>query len=224
VAYGHTVDDVTHELRRMIIMGRFTAGDHLRQDALATELGVTRVPIREAFKTLVAAGVLVHRRNQGHFVAERSTSELRQLYWLRGAMENEIIRTSVWPDSAGIQDFRVLNQQMRALSGVGAVDQILAANRDLHFRLFSLSPQTFIIKEVARLWDLVAQYHALYLHTPEAVDLVVAEHAEIIDAIADHDRPRYKRLLGEHRANGERTVVSVLRERNTAKTAVSLPG
>lgn len=210
MAYGHAVDDAALALRRMILLGELKPGDHLRQDDLAHRLGVTRVPIREAFKLLVAEGILVHRRNHGHFVEHLSTEEVRQLYWIRDALENEVVRSARWPAADTLDALRELNDQMLASARRGEIEQLLTTNRTLHFVLFDLSPSRVITSEISRLWDRVVRYHALYLYTPEAALRVVEEHTAIIDSVQARDRPLYRRLMREHRHGGESAVVDVL--------------
>lgn len=226
MAYGYTVDQVVADLRKMILRGDLDAGDHLRQDDLAHRLGVTRVPIREAFKTLVAEGMLVHRHNYGHFVARLSSDELQQIYWVRKVLENEVVRTSQWPRAQTLVSARALNDDIVALAAntaktAVAVDEIVACNRALHFLLFDLSSKDLIIREIGRLWDVSEQYHRVYLYEPDTIARVVREHAGIIDALEARDRSTYRRLLTEHRQRGESSVHQLIEARDRVTPPVS---
>lgn len=72
--YWLKAEPATSRLRELVASGSCRPGEHLRQDHVAQLLGLTRVPVREAFETLTAERILVHRRNLGHFVAELTRS------------------------------------------------------------------------------------------------------------------------------------------------------
>ncbi|WP_309072602.1 GntR family transcriptional regulator, partial [Arthrobacter sp.] len=71
------------ELRRMIIAGEVQPGEPLRQDALAERLGVSRVPLREAFKILEGEGQIVYQPHRGFKVARLSLADLLETYRIR---------------------------------------------------------------------------------------------------------------------------------------------
>lgn len=112
--YGNKVERVVRKLRSMMTRGEILPGEHLRQDQLAHTIGATRVPVREAFKTLVAEGLLEHRKNAGHYVVKLTSHEFLQLCWLRSVLEVRIAQNTRWPDDeelARIEDIniRILN-------------------------------------------------------------------------------------------------------------------
>lgn len=183
----------------MIASGELEPGDHLRQDDLAQRLGTTRVPIREAFKALTADGVLVHRRNQGHFVARLTSKELRQLYWLRDTLEDEVARTARWPESNVLCNLRALNDQFGSHGHSGALNLMHQVDSVLHFTLWSLSPLQVIVAELSRNQRLREPYRTLVPYNTEMVDRSVADHKAIIDALQRHDRAAYEELLAAHR-------------------------
>src|SRR5438093_12123886 len=74
---------VLGELRRAITSGQLRPGTPIRQEALSEQLGVSRVPLREALKTLEAEALVVHEVHRGYFVAELSLEDLREVYRIR---------------------------------------------------------------------------------------------------------------------------------------------
>lgn len=73
-------------LRKDIIRGQVEAGTHLVEDALATKYAVSRGPVRDAFKTLLAEGLLESRR-RGFYVRPFTQDDITELYQIRGAAE-----------------------------------------------------------------------------------------------------------------------------------------
>ena len=78
---------VAEELRRRIVDGEFQSGFQLRQDALAAEFGVSRIPVREALMQLEAEGLVKIHPHRGAIVSELSTEEIEELFELRALLE-----------------------------------------------------------------------------------------------------------------------------------------
>lgn len=83
------------ELRRRILSGAVAAGDALRQDALAKEFGISRIPIREAFHQLAAEGLVTLHPHRGAVVTSLSASDIAELFDLRAMLEPDLIRRAV---------------------------------------------------------------------------------------------------------------------------------
>ena len=90
------------QLRHMIVTGELTPGEQIRQQETADLLGVSRVPLREAMNVLANQGMLLHRPNQGYFVVKRAPGELAQIRRMMHALENELVKTSEWPDRKAV--------------------------------------------------------------------------------------------------------------------------
>ena len=207
VGYGRAGDRVTAALREMIANGQLSPGEHLRQDELATRLGSTRVPVREAFKTLAAEGVLRHRRNHGHYVAKLTSAELAEICWLRDACENRLAGTARRPDADELAGLREANDAMRALIG-GNAYEIVQADRLFHERFWVLSPMRIVAGETARMWALIQPYRSVMDYGEVVVSRMHGEHTEIVDALAVGDTERYCRAVAAH----QRHIYAVIDE------------
>ena len=86
---------VLTELRRAIVTGELRPGEQVRQDALAEQFGVSRVPLREALKILEGEGQVTYLPHRGYFVAELDVADLREVYRLRDLLETEAVRAAV---------------------------------------------------------------------------------------------------------------------------------
>lgn len=88
-------DATTEELRGMIISGELPDGTPLRQEALAEELGVSRIPVREALARLEAEGLAASSPHKGYVVTALSRDEILELFELRSLLEPELIRAAI---------------------------------------------------------------------------------------------------------------------------------
>lgn len=201
VREGGALDLALSKLREMIVAGVLLPGEQIRQQEVADHLGVSRVPLREALNVLARQGLLLHRPNQGYFVAKRLPQELAQVRRMLQLLEDELLRSLSWPNEARLDELVQLNAQMQAHAAHATWMPMLALNRHFHFRIFELSPYHLILDQVARLWDLAEPFIANKLALPEARLRTCEEHTRLIEALRRHDRAGCVTLLHEHRSS-----------------------
>lgn len=85
-------DQVAEVLREKILSGELPAGQYIRQEAIAQELGVSRLPVREALVLLESQGLVQTEKYKGTFVASLSMREIEEIYALRGLLETFLLR------------------------------------------------------------------------------------------------------------------------------------
>src|SRR3954468_13173259 len=90
-------------LRERILRGDYPEGLPLRQDAIANELGVSRIPVREALRQLEAEGLVTFSPHRGAIVSTMSLKEIRELFELRAEIESGLLRRAIPEMSA--EDF-----------------------------------------------------------------------------------------------------------------------
>ena len=82
-------------IRERILSGAYAEGDPLRQDAIAAELGVSRIPVREALRQLEAEGLVTFSPHRGAVVSTLSLEEIEELFELRADIECELLRRAM---------------------------------------------------------------------------------------------------------------------------------
>ncbi|MBY6683109.1 GntR family transcriptional regulator [Rhodococcus sp. BP-316] len=187
------------QLRKLILLGELVPGEALRQEELSQRLGVSRVPIREAFLVLANQGLLVHRPNQGFVVAKRTAFELNQLHTLHTLLETELNSSIHWPDASALEHLRSLNAEMEAKADDGDVIGFIDLNHEFHRSVWSLSPHNLVITEVERIWTLSDAYFVSNYGSSERRRHAVEQHAQIIDALAAKDMSMFQKVSAEHR-------------------------
>jgi DNA-binding GntR family transcriptional regulator len=175
------------QLRAKVVGGELMPGEQIRQQEMAEELGVSRVPLREALNVLADQGLLLHRPNQGYFVAKRAPNEQAEIRRMLQLLENELLASIVWPDAKELSRLAKLNQQMKDAARSADWTPLVALNREFHLRIFSLSPYGLILGEVQRLWSLADPFIATKMSLPDARARTVQEHDLIVDALRLQD-------------------------------------
>lgn len=194
-----SVEMVLQQIRAKIVSGDLHPGEQIRQHEMAEELGVSRMPLREALNVLAEQGLLMHRANAGYFVAKRAPNELVQIRRILQLLENELLDSLEWPDREYIQELRALNDQMCAYAMADDWSPLIRLNRDFHLKIFSLSPHKLILEEVKRLWALADLFISTKMANSQARLRTVEEHSQLIDCLQAQDRTRCKEAMELHR-------------------------
>jgi phosphonate utilization transcriptional regulator len=194
---------VQREIERRIIAGELTPGAKLNEAELAAAMGVSRGPLREAFRALAQAGLVHTEKNRGVFVRQVSLEEANEIYEVRAALEREI---------GALAAKRATREQLERLRAI--VKRMHAAGRkrdpDAYFPLNIEFHE--VLAEAAANRALAAHYrrvvNELNLYRRDAirrdVDLIPAstdEHAAIVEALARRDATRAEQLLYNHVIN-----------------------
>ncbi len=188
-------------LRTKVISGALMPGEQIRQQEMAEELGVSRVPLREALNVLADQGLLIHRPNSGYFVAKRARSELAQISRMLQLLENELIASIEWPDDDYIARMGALNAAMRVVATTEDWTPMIRLNREFHHLMFGLSPLRLIFEEVMRLWPLADTFISSKMSSQEARLRTVDEHDRIIESLRRRDHAHCLSAMEEHRAS-----------------------
>lgn len=198
---------VLRELRRNILSSRWAPGTPLRQDAIAAELGVSRVPVREALKILEGEGQIGYEPHKGYIVRQLDAAELLEIYRLRTLLEAEAVRLALPRLTAG--DLREMHDAMEAMEALEPSDVISLSeeNRRFHAALFQAAGAPRLQHFVRLLRDWADVYRALLYSDTNSLAQTCAEHREIYAACADGDAERVIKLLDEHRGHTVDTLL-----------------
>lgn len=202
---------VLGELRRLIAAGELRAGEQIKQDLLAEQLGTSRVPLREALKILEGEGQVSYQPHRGYFVAELSAADLVEVYRIRRLLEDEAVAAAIPALTAA--DLATLEEAMAHVEAAGAVGDVPAiteANRRFHFLLIEQAGLPRLTRLIRQLWDATDAYRSVYFAEPTNRDQVEGEHRQIMAAIRERDIPRTIALLNTHRDHAVQRVSKVL--------------
>ncbi|MGP4017421.1 GntR family transcriptional regulator [Saccharopolyspora sp. 5N708] len=195
-----TQEFVLDELRKSIVSGELAPGQPIRQDTIAGRLGVSRVPLREALKTLEAEGQVIYQPHRGYSVAELSLSDLLEVYRMRELLESEAARVAIGRfTDADLTRITEAQLDVEKAADGGDLVAMIAANRRFHFALLEPSGMPRLLRILRTLWDATDAYRAVYYNSDANRERVRREHDAIVAAAADHRAEELVRLLDEHR-------------------------
>jgi DNA-binding GntR family transcriptional regulator len=194
-----SMERALQHLSAKVVTGALMPGEQIRQQEMALELGVSRVPLREALNVLADQGLLVHRPNSGYFVAKRAPNELAQIGRILELLEDELVGSINWPDDECIKRLEQLNAQMRTYATAADWTPLIRLNREFHFEIFSLSPFLIILAEVKRLWSLAEIFIATKMAETHARLQTIEEHDRLIASLLGRDHGICLQMMAEHR-------------------------
>src|SRR5262244_3949246 len=125
---------VAEELRRRIVTGEYLGGEQIRQEAVAEELGVSRIPIREALLQLESEGLVVIHTHKGAVVASLTPDDAVDLFEARLLLEPTMVRKAVEAASAAdvAQVGASLGEYERAVKGGADPEALSRLNWSFH--------------------------------------------------------------------------------------------
>nr|WP_321525888.1 GntR family transcriptional regulator [uncultured Cohaesibacter sp.] len=191
-----TTSIVADELRKRIQSGAIKEGEQIRQEAIASQLGVSRIPVREALRLLEAEGLITLVSHKGAEVTRLEPSEIEELFEIRTMIEVWLFEHSV----AAITD-EDLAEAQECLETMRKADvkDWGPLNWQFHVALYRAANKPTTIKLLKRVHDNADRYVRLHLTlSRDAQDLSLRQHQAMIDAAHMRDAYLAGRLLSEH--------------------------
>ncbi len=208
------------ELRRRILSGEFPEGFQLKQDALAEDFGMSRIPIREALVQLESEGFVRILPHRGAQVSELSQAEIRELFELRALLEPRLLRLSA--PRLTEQDYAALdriNAEYRAEIQAMNPGRWGELNTKLHLHLMSRAEQPRTLAIVAALLQNTDRYTRLQLSlTGSGRTRAEKEHASMVRFCRAGDVTAACKLLTEHIRHAEIELIAFIKARSAAAT------
>lgn len=205
------------ELRRRILAGEFPEGHALRQDALADELGISRIPVREAFRQLAAEGLVTIHPHRGAVVSALSPDDIAELFDLRALLEPDLVRRAVprQTEADRAEAERILAEYARAIER-GDVNAWGELNTEYHLALYRPAgrPQSLAIARM--LLANTDRYTRLQLALAGGTERAQIEHAELLRLCRAGAAEDAARLARRHVLDVKRDLLRLLREQAAA--------
>jgi phosphonate utilization transcriptional regulator len=191
---------VQRELERRILAGELAPGDKLNEEALASQLNVSRGPVREAFRALESSGLVRTEKNRGVFVRQVSLDEADEIYEVRAGLDELIGRLLASRIQPGqLAQLRDLLKKMQQAARGRSVEQYYPLNVQFHDLLAEFTGNGTLLNHYRRLVNELHLYRRETLALgQDSFPISTREHAAIVDALARRDGDRAGKLMYEH--------------------------
>jgi DNA-binding GntR family transcriptional regulator len=192
---GRLVEDVHAQLVEMIRSGKLRPNERLHQVQLAERFGVSRTPVREALLRMEQDGLVHTIPRRGMFVRPLAQEDVRQLYELRELLE---------PWAARVACQRATDKDRAALASIQAKHErrlpSFDSNRDFHLQLAKPCGNDMALRTLQSIWaqDASHRVYTAYGDQPQALEQMVREHRQIVDAFLAGEAQKVEQLVRDH--------------------------
>jgi DNA-binding GntR family transcriptional regulator len=192
-----TAIEVARVLKQRILAGHYAENQFIRQELIAQELGVSRIPVREALAQLETEGLVIREKYRGAIVPKLSVTEIEEIYALRLMIEPYLLRAAIANIThSQIDHLRDIVQRSRE-----AEDSSLWAglNMEFHRMLYEAAAKPLSLQLLDNLLMRADRYlkmqRFLSTQTQEESD---AEHQRILDSVIAGDADAAVESLNAH--------------------------
>lgn len=207
-----TPDLIAEALRQAIQHGLFQEGQSLRQDEIATQFGVSRIPVREALRQLEAEGLVNFHPNRGAVVAVLSPAEAQELCDIRIALETLALELAIpqFSDSHLAQAADLLDKTAQAAEPMQWAD----LNWQFHAALYFPANRPRLLGLIKTLHVNIDRYVRLQMQELDYRERSQIEHAQLLVACQNRDSGAAVALLQQHIGRAAEQLVYYLKTRS----------
>lgn len=220
VARPQLSEDVASFIRKRIFEGTYAAGQYVRLDQLAVELGISVTPVREALFALRAEGLVAQQPRRGFVVLPLTQRDLADVANVQAHVGGELAaRAAVHITDDQLRELRKIQAQLEAAYAADDDEQKVRLNHEFH-RAINIAADS---PKLAQLMSQITRY------APESVfpmiehwsDQAVKDHRRVLDALDQHDEGLARAAMSEHLAASAIPLIDHLIERGVVVAAGS---
>jgi DNA-binding GntR family transcriptional regulator len=187
-------------LRAAIRTGKLKPGEHLRESDIATWLGISRTPVRQAFHSIIADGLLATGPWNGAVVAELDQNQLVELYAVREVLEGA---------AAALAAKHASDAEIEHMEGIAASEReakndpskLVLINSELHQAIYGAAHNRYLMQSLRTVTDALGLLRHSTFVLPGSVEQASQEHLQIINAIRARNPKRAEELGRKHVSN-----------------------
>ena len=192
-------ESLRQQLEGAIAAGHLEPGSRLDEQEIAQRFGVSRTPVREAFRLMAANNLVELRGRQGATVRAIKAEALVEMFQVMAELEGLCARlaarrvTQAWGN-----DISEIHQRLIAAGETGDIDVFYDVNQEFHEAIYEASRNAFLADQTRRLRNQVAAYRRRVTRMPNRIADTVREHEAIMQAILAHDPDRAHSTMRDH--------------------------
>ena len=205
---------VYEKLKHAIVKGDMAPGSRVIESRLATALGISRTPVREAIHKLEREGLLRHNPKGGYFVVGMTRDDIEEVFGIRSVLESYAARLAAIKHrdeelhslEEKIAEFQLCmdNKQLEALPEI---------NTAFHDLLYAMSRSPKLIKMIDVLKNQINRFRKILLNVEEMARISNEDHRRMLKAMRIRDADKVEKLVRGHIMRGRRVVLKELESR-----------
>lgn len=212
-AYLPLRDVVFNTLREAILKGDLKPGERLMELQLASKLGVSRTPIREAIRMLEQEGLAVTTPRKGAEVAKMTLKDMEDVLEIRDALDELAVRIACQKISdEQLKQLEDMKELFEKSTQTGNVKKIAEADVTFHDVIYEATGNPKLVTLLNNLREQVYRYRVEYIKDPKNYPTLIAEHEAILESLKKRDVKNAVEAMHVHVANQAEAVKTVIQE------------
>lgn len=199
---------VAESVEKLILSGELAPGVKLNEVTLADRLGVSRGPLREAFRMLEESGLIRQEKNRGAYVREIELAEAADIYDVRAGLDataGRLLASRITPRQLAM--LREMTDRMQTAATTEDIDGFHVLNLDFHDRIVELTGNRPLLELYRKLVKQLTLFRRRNLFAPMAIARFADEHSAIVDTLATGDTERCAQALLAHALGGRQRML-----------------
>jgi len=212
---------LAEQLRQLITEGELPAGARLNERALGDRLGVSRTPLREAFRLLAAEGLIEHTPNRGAQVVKLSEQDIRDSFEVMSGLEalsGELACRRITADE--LAEIRALTFEMLASHARQDLPSYYRLNRAIHDRINHAARNRLLTQVYATLNLRIQNLRFRSNFDRDKWNKAAREHTEMVDALEARDGAGLAAIMRAHLLQKCDAVLDAIRSKTPSLPAI----
>ena len=198
-------DEIVDIIRERILKGEYKIGEKIKENQIATELKVSRTPIREAFKQLENEGLIDYIPNRGCFAKGFTRQDIEDIYAVRKALEILAVEWAVnriTPEE--IQSLQDQSDLMEFYTSRRDSKKVLEINTDFHDVIYNATGSRFMAQVLRSYKEYIEQTRKVIFYEQDYLEEIFQEHKAVLDAMIARDVEAAKDAMARHLDGSQR--------------------
>ena len=219
-AYLPLRDVVFNTLREAILKGELQPGERLMELQLASKLGVSRTPIREAIRMLEQEGLAVTMPRKGAEVARMTLKDMEDVLEVREALDELAARIACAKiHDEQLENLKSIRDEFKKSLDSGDVKKIAEEDVRFHDAIYEATDNAKLIALTNNIREQMYRYRVEYLKDQNNYPILIAEHDAIVNALEQRDKEMVTAEMHTHVVNQAVAVKAVIQKQDEERNA-----
>lgn len=214
-AYLPLRDVVFQTLRSAILRGDLKPGERLMELQLASKLGVSRTPIREAIRMLEQEGLAITIPRRGAEVAKMTEKDMGDTLQIRRALEElAVVLVCDKITEEDVVELRAAMKNFEEMTKQDNVVELAKADVALHETVYRIADNPKLVQLLGDIREQMFRYRAEYLKDKSIYPVLIQEHRDMVDALEKRNKDLVVKITMKHLYNQEEGMKRIIRQQN----------
>jgi DNA-binding GntR family transcriptional regulator len=216
-------EKILETIREAILRGALKPGEKVAEPELAERFGISRTPIREAFRQLESEGYLTVIPRKGAVVTALSERDVEEFYAIKSILEGYAARMAASNLSVkDIDRLEAINDRLEQLASVGDVKTFFRVHNEFHELFIRASGNEKLLELIGQLLMKFNRLRMASLSLPGRMEISVNEHKKILEAFKSHDGEKANQLVSKTAAYGGQVLIQSMAQQEGRRVEKSI--